>query len=127
MWNIGGLIQWSIPNGGARAQVRAANAETDAALARFDAVVLGALRETETALAAYAEDHNRVVALHEARDAAERESAETRAMRDSGRSPLLASIGAAQGTLVARAAETSAREAVALDQVNVFLALGGGW
>jgi len=127
MWSIGGLIQWSIPNGGARAQVRAANAETDAALARFDAVVLGALRETETALAAYAEDHNRVVALHEARDAAERESAETRAMRDSGRSPLLASIGAAQGTLVARAAETSAREAVALDQVNVFLALGGGW
>jgi outer membrane protein TolC len=127
MWSIGGLIQWSIPNGGARARVRAANAETDAALARFDATVLGALRETETALATYAEDHNRVVALHAASDAAEREAAETRSLRDAGRSPLLAQIGASQSTLAARASETGAREAVAMDQVNVFLALGGGW
>ena len=67
------------------------------------------------------------MSLGVARAAMEREAAETRSLRDAGRSPLLASIGAAQGTLVARAAETSAREAVALDQVNVFLALGGGW
>jgi NodT family efflux transporter outer membrane factor (OMF) lipoprotein len=126
-WSIGGLIQWSIPGGGARARVRAANADSDAALARFDAVVLGALRETETALATYAEDHNRVVALHQASAAATREAAETRALRDAGRSPLLASVGAAQTLLVARAAETGAREAVAMDQVNLFLALGGGW
>lgn len=126
-WSLGGLIAWSIPTGGARARVRAANAETEAALARFDAVVLGALRDTETALAVYAEDHNRVLALAQARRAAEHEADETRAMRAAGRSPLLASIGASQATLAARAAESGAREAVALDQVNVFLALGGGW
>ena len=126
-WSIGGLIHWTIPGGGERARVRAANAEADAALARFDATVLGALRETETALATYAEDHNRAVSLGVARAAMEREAAETRSLRDAGRSPLLASIGAAQGTLVARAAESSAREAIALDQVNLFLALGGGW
>ena len=127
MWSIGGLIEWSIPTGGARARVRAADAETDAALAQFDATVLGALRDTETALATYAEDHNRAVDLAHAREAAEREAAETKAMRDAGRSPLSATIGAAQSTLSARAAETAAREAVALDQVNLFLALGGGW
>jgi len=126
-WSIGGLLHWTIPGGGERARVRAANAEADAALARFDATVLGALRETETALATYAEDHNRAVSLGEARAAAEREADEVRAMRKAGRSPLLASIGAAQATLSARAAETGAREAIAMDQVNLFLALGGGW
>jgi NodT family efflux transporter outer membrane factor (OMF) lipoprotein len=125
-WSIGGLLHWTIPGGGERARVRAANAEADAALARFDATVLGALRETETALATYAEDHNRAVSLGEARAAAEREADEVRAMRKAGRSPLLASIGAAQATLSARAAETGAREAIAMDQVNLFLALGGG-
>ena len=126
-WSIGGLIQWSVPTGGARARVRATDAEADAALARFDAVVLGALRDTETALATYAEDHNRTVALAQVREAAEREAAETRAMRDAGRSPLSASIGAAQTTMSARLAEAGGREAVAFDQVNLFLALGGGW
>jgi NodT family efflux transporter outer membrane factor (OMF) lipoprotein len=127
MWSIGGLIQWSIPGGSARARVRAANADADAALARFDGTVLAALRETETALATYAEDHNRALALDQALASAERESAEVRSLRAAGRSPLLASIGAQQTTLQARAAQTSAREAIAIDQVNVFLALGGGW
>jgi NodT family efflux transporter outer membrane factor (OMF) lipoprotein len=127
MWSLGGLIEWSIPTGGARARVRAANAETDAALARFDATVLGALRDTESALATYAEDHNRAVALAQALAAAEREGGETRALREAGRSTLLAQVGATQTTLAARLAETGAREAVAMDQVNLFLALGGGW
>ncbi len=126
-WSIGGLLQWSIPGGGARARVRGANADADAALARFDGTVLSALRETETALAVYAEDHNRALALNQALAAALRESNETRRLRAAGRIPLLASISAAQNTLTARSAQTGAREAIALDQVNVFLALGGGW
>ncbi len=127
MWSIGGLLHWTIPGGGARAQVRAASAGADAALARFDATVLNALRETETALAVYAQDHNRAVSLGQVSAAAEREDAQVTAMRKAGRSPLLASIGAAQTALAARAAQASAREAIAMDQVNVFLALGGGW
>jgi NodT family efflux transporter outer membrane factor (OMF) lipoprotein len=127
MWSIGGLLQWSIPGGGARARVRATDAEADAALARFDATVLGALRETETALATYAEDHNRLAALAQARAAAEREGQEAGALRAAGRSPVTLTISASQGTLAARAQEVAAREAVAMDQVQVFLALGGGW
>ncbi|WP_428332554.1 efflux transporter outer membrane subunit [Novosphingobium sp.] len=127
MWSIGGLLQWTIPGGGERARVRAANADADAALARFDGTVLAALRETETALAAYAEDHNRAVSLDQALASAAQETADTQRLRAAGRSPLAASIGAAQSTLVARAAQANAREAIAMDQVNVFLALGGGW
>jgi NodT family efflux transporter outer membrane factor (OMF) lipoprotein len=127
MWSLAGLLHWTIPGKGEHARVRAANADADAALARFDAAVLGALRETETALSTYAEDHNHAVSLTTAREAAEREAAETRALRAGGRSPLLAAIGGTQGALLARASESAARETVALDQVNLFLALGGGW
>ena len=94
---------------------------------RWRSSVLGALRDTETAMATYAEDHDRALSLIRARIAAEREAAEVRALRDAGRSPLLAAVGAEQATLAARAAEATAREAIAQDQVNLFLALGGGW
>ena len=45
-WSMGSLINWSFPGKGARARVRAASADTDAELARFDGTVLEALRET---------------------------------------------------------------------------------
>jgi outer membrane protein TolC len=71
-WGFGPLIRWTIPTGAARA---AAKADTQAALASFDGTVLGALRETETALSNYAHDRDRLVALMQAREAANRASA----------------------------------------------------
>jgi NodT family efflux transporter outer membrane factor (OMF) lipoprotein len=127
MWAVAGLIEWHIPNAESRARVRAAGADADAALAHYDGVVLGALRETETALNGYAQDHDRLVAITAAREAADKASDEARRLRAGGRSPLLADIGGRQGAVSAKAAELSAREGVAQDQVTVFLALGGGW
>ncbi|WP_226017269.1 efflux transporter outer membrane subunit [Novosphingobium sp. FKTRR1] len=126
-WSLGGLIRWSIPGAGARARVHAAKADADAALARFDGTVLAALRETETALSGYAEDRNRLVALVRARQAAEQGAQEAARLRAAGRAPLLADIGERQSALTSRAAEQAGREAVAQDQVTLFLALGGGW
>ena len=49
-WSIGPLISWTIPNtGAAQARIAQAEAGTKAAAARFDAAVLNALRETESA------------------------------------------------------------------------------
>jgi len=127
MWAVAGLIHWDIPGATARARVRAAGADADAALAHYDGVVLGALRETETALNAYAQDHDRTVAIIAAREAADRAADEARRLRAGGKSPLLADIGSRQGALGAKASELNAREGVAQDQVTVFLALGGGW
>jgi len=126
-WSAGGLIRWNIPNAASRAKVRAAGADADAALARFDGVVLGALRETETALNAYAQDRDRAVAIVAAREAADKSADEAARLRAAGRAPLLADIGGRQGALGAKASELSAREGLAHDQVNLFLALGGGW
>ncbi|EGD59915.1 RND efflux system outer membrane lipoprotein [Novosphingobium nitrogenifigens DSM 19370] len=127
MWGVGGLLHWTIPTKSERARVRAANAEADAALAHFDGVVLDALRETETALAMYAEDHNRAVSIADALVAAREEAKEARELREGGRTPLLSAIGGQQTEIAAEIADSDIREAVALDQVGLFLALGGGW
>ena len=126
-WALGGLIHWSIPGGGARARVNAANADAQAALARFDAAVLGALRESETMLATYAQDHNRLAALTRARIAADRAAGDAKALRAAGKAPLQAYLGGQQNANVARLAELGAEAEMAQDQVSLFLALGGGW
>jgi multidrug efflux system outer membrane protein len=97
------------------------------ALARFDGVVLSALRETETALSTYAQDHERHAALQRALAAADLSLQETIQLRRAGKAPLLADLGEQQNALMARSAEQSAREILAQDQIALFLALGGGW
>ena len=126
-WSIGGLLHWTIPTAGARARVRAADANADAALARFDGVVLGALRETETALATYAENHDRHVALDQALALAQTQSDQARRLREAGRAAITTDIGGRQGVIGAEAATLNSRAEIANDQVNLFLALGGGW
>jgi multidrug efflux system outer membrane protein len=56
-----------LPGEGEHARIRATEAGADAALARFDGVVLNALRETETSLAVYAHELDRNAALRRRR------------------------------------------------------------
>src|SRR3546814_13399299 len=72
----------SFPNqGAARAQIAGAEAESQAALARFDGTVLTALRETETALSAYGHDLDRRAALKAAHDQAARAATDRKSTR----------------------------------------------
>jgi NodT family efflux transporter outer membrane factor (OMF) lipoprotein len=126
-WSIGPLISWTFPSESAHARVRAAQAGADATLAAFDETVLDALRDTQTALASYAQLLDQQTALHqsvaEARDAA----AQNRQLYQGGRAPYLTSLDAERtlATAEASAAETDAQ--VSLAQIKLFLALGGGW
>ncbi|MBL7325519.1 TolC family protein, partial [Escherichia coli] len=70
-WLVGGLINWAINPGPARARVAGAEADSKAALATFDGTVLTALQETETALSAYGHALGRRTALQAARNEAE--------------------------------------------------------
>jgi outer membrane protein TolC len=99
----------------------------DAALARFDGVVLTALRETETSLDAYAHDLRRNAALKAARDEAAKAEAQAHALYRAGRSPYLTGLDAQRALAGADAALAASDSQVAADQVNLFLALGGGW
>lgn len=126
-WSLGGLISWTLPAGGERARIRQADAAADAALARFDGVVLNALRETETSLAVYAKDLQRNAELRAARDEAATAQAQAQRLYTAGRAPYLTGLDATRTLATAEAALAASNGQVASDQVKLFLALGGGW
>jgi len=126
-WGVGALVNWNFPTTGARMKVRVARIDADRALVRFDGTVLTALRETETAANTYAQNHDRLLLLAEARKATEESADQIHRLKLAGRAPAQANLGGQDAVLTARAREQDTREAVAQDQVTLFLALGGGW
>lgn len=127
-FGLGPLLSWTFPNRKiAHAEIAAAEAERDAALARFDGVMLGALRETESALTTYAHELQRNASLREARDKAAAALAKVQRMRAAGRENALNGLDAARTLSAAEMTLATSDAALASDQVAVFLALGGGW
>lgn len=126
-WGLTSLISWTLPGEGERGRIRQAKAGADGALARFDGVVLTALRETETSLDAYAHDLQRQAALQAARDQARKAEVQAQTLYRAGKSPYLVGLDAQRTLAQAEASLAAADAQVATDQVNLFLALGGGW
>lgn len=127
-WSLGPLISWSIPNtSAAQARIDQAEASTRGALARFDGTVLTALRETETALDAYAHELDRRAALQAARDAAATVAQQARRLYQGGKTGYLEALDAERSLATSEAALAGSQAQLAEDQVNLFLALGGGW
>ncbi len=127
-WSLGPLISWTLPNNGiADARIAQAEAGTRQAAARFDGVVLNALRETETALNQYARELDRRAALQGARDEAALVAGQARRLYQGGKVGYLDALDA-ERALAANDAALAASEATLVDeQVQLFLALGGGW
>ena len=90
-------------------------------------MVLNALRETETALTFYAKDLERNADLRSARDNARAAAQDNRRLYAVGRTPYLTSLDADRALAGNESALAASDAQVALDQVNLFLALGGGW
>lgn len=126
-WSFGPLISWNFPVNGQRARVEGAQAATAGALAHFDGVVLNALRETQTSLATYAADDQRADALRTAYASAQQSADETHRLYAAGRESFLSDLDATRTLTGVHAQVASAEGQVALDQVKLFLALGGGW
>ena len=127
-WSLGPLISWKIPSrNAARTRLAVATAGATAALARFDGVVLGALHETESALTVYARELDRNAALRAARDQSALAARQSAKLYQFGRTDFLAQLDA-ERTLAASASALAVSDALlAADQVQLFLALGGGW
>jgi NodT family efflux transporter outer membrane factor (OMF) lipoprotein len=126
-WSIGSLISWNFPTSGSRARVRAASAAADAALARFDGVVLNALRETETNLSVYAYELDRNAALLKARDEARMAHDQAQRLYRAGRRPFLDAVDAERTLAQSESALAASNAQLAANQVKLFLSLGGGW
>lgn len=127
-FSFGPLISWSFPNVfAARAQIKAADARSDAALATFDQTVLTALQETETALSNYANELDRRAALTEARDQAARAAALSQQRFNAGADNFLTVLDAQRTQAAADAALAQSDALVTTYQIALFKALAGGW
>ncbi|HIV72673.1 MAG TPA: TolC family protein [Candidatus Aquabacterium excrementipullorum] len=127
-WSLGPLISWSIPDTGAvQARIDQAQASNRGALAHFDGAVLTALRETETALDAYARELDRRASLQAARDASATVAEQARRLYRGGKTGYLDALDAERALAASEAALAASQAQLADDQINLFLALGGGW
>jgi NodT family efflux transporter outer membrane factor (OMF) lipoprotein len=127
-FSLGPLITWEFPDRSrTHARIRAAEAEREADLARFDGVVLGALKETESALEVHARDQERLAILQSARTQAQNAARDIQRQFEAGRIGYLPVLDAQRTLTQVEQSVAAAQSRVAADQVNLFLALGGGW
>ena len=126
-WGFGPLLTWKVPSNGSRARIREAEATTQGTLAHFDGVVLNAIRETQTGLAQYSALLQRRDALADAEQSAQLAADQTHRFFQAGRASFLADLQATRTYTDVRAQLASANTQVAMSQIDLFLALGGGW
>jgi len=127
-FSVGPLISWNFPNiAVARARIKQAGAQTDAALATFDQTVLTALQETETALSSYANELDRRTALRTARDQAATAARLSRLRFDAGADSFLTVLDSERTLAGADAALAASEAQVTTYQIALFKALAGGW
>jgi NodT family efflux transporter outer membrane factor (OMF) lipoprotein len=127
-FSLGPLISWSLPStSSARSHIAQAKAGTQGALAHFDSVVLNALRETESALTVYARELDRNAALRAARDQSALAARQSAKLYRFGRTDFLSQLDADRTLASAESVLAGSDAQLAADQVQVFLALGGGW
>ena len=124
---IGPGITWELNQSPARARIKEAEAETREALASFDGVVLNALKETETALSDYKHALEQMARLQVVRDRAARVYGDLAQLEGAGRVDSLSSLDADRSLASAELALSESRSQAASAQVELFLALGGGW
>ncbi|MGC4028242.1 MAG: TolC family protein [Steroidobacteraceae bacterium] len=122
------LLTWAFPNAApARSRLEQARAGERAALAGWDAAVLKALREVETALSAYdvemRRNHELLTAEAQAGQYARRAEARVRLGDAAG----LVGVDAQRTLATTRLQRVQSDLAIGQIQVALFRALGGGW
>ena len=127
-FSIGPLISWHFPNRRrAHGQIAEAQAQIDASVARFDARVLTALEEVQSALDVYARDLDRMNDLHAAHASATKADTDALALYTLGREGYLSVLDADRQLASIDQLVAAQQTKIANDQVQLFLALGGGW
>lgn len=122
------LITWSFPNqSAARARIGAARGKEAAALASWDAAILRALREVETALADYRAEQQRRAELASAFDESEKAARRAQARFRLGADNYLLVLDAERTRTDVATLGAASELRIAQTQVALFRALGGGW
>ena len=127
-WEVGPLISWSFPaTSSAHIKIAYAEAGSDAALAKFDATVLAALKEADSALTVYARELDKHQSLATMREQNALSVKQAERLFQFGRIDFFSLLDARRALVNADNAMAASDAALANDQVNLFLSLGGGW
>jgi NodT family efflux transporter outer membrane factor (OMF) lipoprotein len=126
--SFGPFLRWGVFDlGRVRSRLRAAEAGADAALARYEKVVLTALEETENALVLLDRARRRQVHLVLAEQAAARAAELARRRYRAGLDSFLAVLDAEARLLAAQDARAVGAIETSDAYVGLYVALGGGW
>lgn len=126
--SVGPLVTWQFPNVSiAYSHIEKARADTRAAFAKFDGVVLNALKEVESNMTTYVHDLERVNDLKSAHAQSKRAFLQTKSLYLNGRQEFLAVLEAQKTLTQVSSSLAIAESQLVTDQINLFLSLGGGW
>jgi len=127
-FTAGPTISWSIFEGGRlRANIAVQDARADQALHGYVKAVLTALEDVEDSLVAYGKERNRHVALVSAAGENRRSVVLARDLYVHGLGTYLAVLDAERAQYASEDTLVQGDEALALDLVATYKALGGGW
>lgn len=124
---IGPQVSWNLNRSAVHARIDEANAQSHASLAAFDGAVLNALRDVETSLNTYAADLGKQEQLKLARNAAVQRAKQAEELKQGGRIDSLSLLAAERDRWTAEQGVAIGESTLNRDQIDTFLALGGGW
>lgn len=128
VWRIGPLLSWSFPNlSVARARIAGAKAGQREALAQFDKSILRAIADVQVALGSYQAAETQHNALQHASAQTGEALRLAQRARQLGAVDALDLLDAQRSDVKARLAATASDADVAIAQLGLFRALGGGW
>jgi len=127
-WSVGPNLQWrALDFGRVRAEVGAQTAVQEAALATYEKAVLTSLQEAEGAIVAYAQDQNRHLALAQELAEDRRSLDMSKGLYAEGSVNYLDVLDAQRSLYQSEDQVAASNQAVALDLIALYKALGGGW
>jgi NodT family efflux transporter outer membrane factor (OMF) lipoprotein len=127
-WSFGPSLQWrALDFGRVRAEVRAQTAVQEAALAAYEKTVVTALQEAENAVVTYAQERNRHQALADEVTETRRSLDMANGLYAEGRVNFLDVLDAQRSLYQSEDQLAASDQAVSLDLIALYKALGGGW
>ena len=127
-YSFGPSITWAAFDlGRVRARIGVARAQTDVALAAYEAAVLNALEDTENSLVSYGESQRREATLERAATQSTTAARLARQRFEGGLSDFLSVLQAERDALAAEDSLAQGRTQTATSLIAVYKALGGGW
>jgi NodT family efflux transporter outer membrane factor (OMF) lipoprotein len=127
-WSAGPTVQWEIFEAGSiRANIRVQNARQEQALNSYRQTVLVALEDTENALTAYAKEQVRRESLSQSVQANEQALELSTQLYNNGLADFLGVLDSERSLYAAQDALVQSDQAISLNLVQLYKALGGGW